>query len=541
MRFTHSILGAAALWATTALSSWAADYALILTNRDYDRVSTATDAVSYDSYAGALQQQGFRVFGGESWNAWNMARAANDFQQALASGQVDRVVVVLSGRMAEGPTDGWLLARDYGQVTSLNVGQYAMSVNALADVLGDYPGKALMLISASRPDNTPVGAGLVAGAVVPDLPQGVTAMQGRAERMLPVLRDQILQSRVSLAQLAQIGQGITFQGYVSDQPLGATSGPAVDSESAYWSAARDIGTIEAYRAYLSRFPRGMYVNEARRMIEDILQHPNREAEADEAALNLSRDARREIQRQLTLLGFDTRGIDGIFGAGTRTAIVAYQRSKGWIETGYVNNGQLETLRQDALRRARELEEEERRRRAEEERRDRDFWATVGARGDEASLREYLRRFPDGIFSDEARARLDEYDLRRRRDADYRMRVAWDEARTADTISAYRRFLAQYPESDFAPTARARIEELDDERKNADQIEKDKAEEAVVAGNPITRLLVENTLRNRGFDPGNPDGEFDKATRKAIRQFQRASQLPVTGYVSQATMVRLLSR
>ena len=37
-----------------------------------------------------------------------------------------------------------------------------------------------------------------------------------------------------------------------------------------------------------------------------------------------------------------------------------------------------------------------------------------------------------------------------------------------------------------------------------------------------------------------DGTFDADTRRAIRRFQRSRDLPVTGYVTQATMVHLLT-
>ncbi|MFT6223098.1 MAG: peptidoglycan hydrolase-like protein with peptidoglycan-binding domain, partial [Paracoccaceae bacterium] len=37
-----------------------------------------------------------------------------------------------------------------------------------------------------------------------------------------------------------------------------------------------------------------------------------------------------------------------------------------------------------------------------------------------------------------------------------------------------------------------------------------------------------------------DGEFDRDTRKAIRRFQRDRELPVTGFMDEATVVRMLS-
>ncbi|MEX0923277.1 MAG: caspase family protein [Rhodovibrionaceae bacterium] len=59
------------------------------------------------------------------------------------------------------------------------------------------------------------------------------------------------------------------------------------------------------------------------------------AEQDELALNLNRSDRRELQQALVALGYDTRGIDGFFGPGTRNAIRQYQAAKGAAQTGYL--------------------------------------------------------------------------------------------------------------------------------------------------------------------------------------------------------------
>ena len=47
--------------------------------------------------------------------------------------------------------------------------------------------------------------------------------------------------------------------------------------------------------------------------------PNANAAGTEAALGLSRETRQAVQAGLTRLGHDTRGVDGVFGSGTRRA------------------------------------------------------------------------------------------------------------------------------------------------------------------------------------------------------------------------------
>lgn len=63
----------------------------------------------------------------------------------------------------------------------------------------------------------------------------------------------------------------------------------------------------------------------------------------EAALNLSRQQRATIQAGLTRRGFDTRGVDGVFGRGTRNAIAAWQRANDFSATGYLTAQQVQRL------------------------------------------------------------------------------------------------------------------------------------------------------------------------------------------------------
>lgn len=63
----------------------------------------------------------------------------------------------------------------------------------------------------------------------------------------------------------------------------------------------------------------------------------------EADLRLSRQQRLAIQAGLTRRGFDTRGVDGIFGRGTRGAIAAWQRANDAQVTGYLTAAQAQRL------------------------------------------------------------------------------------------------------------------------------------------------------------------------------------------------------
>ena len=67
-----------------------------------------------------------------------------------------------------------------------------------------------------------------------------------------------------------------------------------------------------------------------------------------------------------------------------------------------------------------------------------------------------------------------------------------------------------------------------------------SEEQGLGLNPITRRLAEARLGQLGLDPGEVDGKFTGQTRRAIEAYQEQRALPVTGYLDQDTVVRLLA-
>lgn len=65
----------------------------------------------------------------------------------------------------------------------------------------------------------------------------------------------------------------------------------------------------------------------------------------ENLLELTRTDRREIQRRLVLLDYNTRGVDGVFGNGSRAAIREWQGDNDQPNSGYLDLNQLVLLRE----------------------------------------------------------------------------------------------------------------------------------------------------------------------------------------------------
>ena len=122
-----------------------------------------------------------------------------------------------------------------------------------------------------------------------------------------------------------------------------------------------------------------------------------DAAAEEAALRLDRATRRQLQLGLQAAGFDPGGADGLFGRRTREAISQWQASRGVRASGYLTAAQVEALQgTGALPRPTPAAS------AEQET---VFWQSIANSTNPADFEAYLRRFPNGVFSDLAQNRL----------------------------------------------------------------------------------------------------------------------------------------
>ena len=290
--------------------------------------------------------------------------------------------------------------------------------------------------------------------------------------------------------------------------------------------------MAGYREFLNKYPSSIFAGAARGRIQDlqpVVAPQVSGPEATESALNLSRSQRINIQHNLTLLNYDTKGADGAFGPATRRAISRFQADGGVAVTGYLNPSQLDLLNRSAAERSRQLQNDAKKKK-EAEAEDNRYWNQQLQNGAVGAER-YLARYPNGLHADKARKVM--ADAARGVDRETSDQ-AWERAKSVNTVEAYRNFLNNNPRSRYADEARRRIANA------SETTARGEADEAALGLTLQLRQMVEQRLGAMGFNPGKVDGRFDNQTRRALRQYQVSRGLPSTGYVNQATAGRLLA-
>ncbi|WGW04051.1 peptidoglycan-binding domain-containing protein [Tropicibacter oceani] len=534
----------------------AAGDALIIGNSRYGAVQSFFGAARVVAAADSLRDAGLDVTAISDADGQAMDEAFGQFFEGIEA-QETPLIIVLAGTFMHGPSGAYLLPVDDGQsIDASEIMTRAFPLDAALDVLAAAPGRSFLVLGETASD-VEAGPFLKAGLGQLDAPQGVTIIRGLAPDVAAYAIRDMTRPDVRVALAAQTYE-LTVEGFdppwqvvlrkrdITPPKPGetATDGPdplaAEQADNAAWRLAQQADSAEGYQTYLDGFSRGLHASAAKQRLAAIRAEPYYAERRAEEALALSRDARRDIQRDLSILGFNTRGIDGIFGPGTRGAIKQWQTAERLRPSGYLDQSQIGRLDADARARAAELEAEAERRAAELERQDHLLWRQVQGRGDEASLRGYLDAYPDGLHAPEARRLLAQIEDQRAGTAALQDRRAWDQARSVDSIAAYRQYLAARPGGAFAGQAQARIEELNREETEARAIARAQAEEEALNLNPVARKLAETRLKQLGLKPGDADGVFDKRTRRAIWDYQKSRGLTVSGYLDEQTVVRLLA-
>ena len=591
---------AAAFWLATLVPLQASTgIALIIANEDYNAIRDARGASTVLSAVRRLEAAGFRVDLATDLSSGAMQAALSQLSDALRDGEHERVVIVFAGRVIHAGHGTWLMGTDATQPNYASVEAQGVRLATILAMAGQRQGGAVVAIAdyGFPLINAPgFNSGLPTEQLVP---QGVSVVRGSGPGIADFLSSLALPG-VTIGAMADRRADIQLEGF--NPPyltfLPADHQPLRAADRRAWGAALDLNTLAGFEAYLADWPEGDYAALARVARDRLLNTPERV----EAALGLSRVERQAIQRDLTILGFDPRGIDGIFGGGTRAAISAWQGASGLVQSGYLNREHVFELAQQGARRAAQLEAEARARQLALERQDRAFWRDTGSGQDEVGLRAYLNRFPEGIFANVAQDRLEQIEAERRAAEAARENTAWSRARNVDTVQGYRAYLTAFPDGEHARQAQRRIQQLTEpaptpanpleiaawaiatsvntreaylgylnafpngafasqarERLGMGPTPPDPLPESPQANAPLQEenALRLNQSRNGithwqrierdlvivGLDPGDVDDTVTPQTRQALRRFQRRNELTVTGYVTQETwdMLRAQAR
>jgi hypothetical protein len=137
----------------------------------------------------------------------------------------------------------------------------------------------------------------------------------------------------------------------------ASAAPEVELE--FWRSIKDSNKPEELNAYLTNYPSGQFKSLALARIASLQDGPsnvtrNLTAGIDPATyteegtqvtedqIGLDKSQRRDVQRRLNGLGFDTKAI-GRFDENTRAVLMRWQAARGYPKTGFLNKLQHKAL------------------------------------------------------------------------------------------------------------------------------------------------------------------------------------------------------
>ena len=140
-------------------------------------------------------------------------------------------------------------------------------------------------------------------------------------------------------------------------PTPAPSGSEAEVE--FWRSVKESNKPEELNAYLSAYPNGQFKPLALARLAAIQNGPstttrNLNAGVDPATftddatqltedqIGLDKGQRRDVQRRLTGLGFDTK-VTGVFNDETRSVLKRWQAARGYPSTGFLNKLQHKAL------------------------------------------------------------------------------------------------------------------------------------------------------------------------------------------------------
>ena len=138
--------------------------------------------------------------------------------------------------------------------------------------------------------------------------------------------------------------------------------PNNEAEVEFWRSTRDSNKPEELKAYLTNYPNGQFRSLAQSRIAsleagtaakpdatrnlsagvDPAVFTEESSQLTEDQIGLDKGQRRDVQRRLNGLGFDTK-VTGVFNQDTRNVITRWQAARGYPKSGYLNRLQHKAL------------------------------------------------------------------------------------------------------------------------------------------------------------------------------------------------------
>ncbi len=301
----RGLLGSVVLSAALGLASLAsaADLAVIITNERYSNYSSPPGLGQLNRLQQDFRNAGFDVVLSRNLTTTSLAQTRQVISSRMRD--ADRIVVVVGGHFVSNARDSWLLVSDAGSPNPLNLANQGISLGAVLDILKQRQGEALLAVATGGRAQQ-FGEDMRDGYVPRRIPQGVTVAMAEADLLSQFLTGTILQRGQPMSAGAdQIGDGLRIHGFLPrraaflpDQDV-VQPEPVLTPEERLWRRATADNAVQSFQLYLDLYPDGIFAAEARQHIEDLTLTPEDRARIAEEQIGLSRDQRRQIQRNLS--------------------------------------------------------------------------------------------------------------------------------------------------------------------------------------------------------------------------------------------------
>jgi hypothetical protein len=214
--------------------------------------------------------------------------------------------------------------------------------------------------------NSPFTRALMANIAVPGMEIQQAMTKVRAQVNAETNKGQLPWGHTNLIGSVYLNPAPATAGSPVEAPNtpAVTAGPASEVELEFWRSIKDSNKPEELNAYLTNYPSGTFKSLALARIASLQDGPSTTTrnlttgidpstfteQADRAAedqIGLDKGQRRDVQRRLTGLGFDTK-VNGKFDDDTRAVITRWQAARGYPKTGFLNRLQHKALQSEIV-------------------------------------------------------------------------------------------------------------------------------------------------------------------------------------------------